>query len=142
MRRNIAQSFDGMKRLVFPRFLVVGSLGTVTNLAIFFVTVDVAGWNPTAGATLAFIVAVGQNYVLNHYWTFSHVMKQMAVSFRGYARFMAVACVALCVNLALLWAVILGFDPPWKVIAQAVGILGGTVVNFLGSKYWVFKAHA
>jgi len=131
-----------MKRMVLPRFLIVGSLGTVTNLAIFFTAVDIAGWNPTAGSIVAFVVAVGQNYVLNHYWTFSHVVKRASVSLRGYARFMTVACVALCVNLALLWAVILGFDPPWKVIAQAVGIAGGTAVNFVGSKHWVFKAHA
>jgi len=28
---------------------------------------------------------------------------------------------------------------PLKVLAQAVGILGGTIINFIGSKYLVFR---
>ena len=136
MKTPIAQQ----GRLTLPKFLVVGGLGTATNLAIFFVTVDLRGWNPTIGAVLAFVVAAGQNYLLNHYWTFSHQVPRSA-SVGGFVRFLLVALVALSVNLGLLWAVLIAFDPPWKVIAQAVGILGGTAINYLGSKHWVFRAN-
>ena len=30
---------------------------------------------------------------------------------------------------------------PAKVIAQALGIVGGTIFNFTGLKYWIFKSN-
>lgn len=128
-------------RLVLPRFLVVGLLGTITNLLIFFVLVDLRKWDPTVGSVLAFIIAVCQNYLLNHIWTFAHQVRGTTVSFKGYFRFMLVALAALGVNLVILWAVLILFDPPWKVIAQAAGIAVGTVINYSGSKLWVFKTN-
>lgn len=127
------------ERLALVRFLIVGGLGTITNLAIFFILVDLQHWNPTVGAVIAFVASAAQNYILNHYWTFARQVAGAAASVQGYARYLTVALVALGVNLAVLWAVIALFDPPWKVIAQAAGILGGTAINYLGSKHWVFK---
>ena len=57
----------------------------------------------------------------------------------NYFRFLFVAMIGLFVNLLILWWFIETFDPKIKVIAQAFGIAGGTMFNFLGSKYWVFK---
>jgi putative flippase GtrA len=128
-------------KLALPRFLLVGGLGALTNLAIFFVTVDFQGWNPTVGAVCAFVAAAAQNYLLNHRWTFAHQVGDTGVSLRGYARFMSVAVAALGINIVVLWTILFLFDPPWKVIAQAVGISAGTAVNFVGSKYWVFTSH-
>jgi dolichol-phosphate mannosyltransferase len=124
--------------LVLPKFLVVGGLGTLTNLIIFFVTVDLRSWDPTLGAVLGFVAAVTQNYLLNHGWTFVRQVRGAPRSLAGYARFVMVALLALGMNLAVLWAVLTLFDPRWKVIAQAVGIASGTAVNFLGSRFWVF----
>ena len=130
-----------MSRFTFPKFLVVGAIGTVTNLAVFFVVVDLARWNPSAGAILAFIIAVGQNYVLNHTWTFAARVGGASPSLRGYQRYLLVNSVGLAVNLVVLWLVLRAFDPQWKVLAQASGILAGTAVNYLGSTLWVFLRH-
>ena len=86
----------------------------------------------------AFISAAGQNYLLNHWWTFTNQMSDSPISLQGYIRFMFIALGGFGINLIILWLVILFFNPQWKVIAQALGILGGTVFNYLGSKYWVF----
>ena len=51
---------------------------------------------------------------------------------------MFVALGGFGINLIVLWMIILFFNPQLKVVAQAVGILGGTVFNYIGSKYWVF----
>ena len=128
------------RKLALPKFLVVGGLGIVTNLLIFFVLVDLKEWHPTVGAILAFVAAVIQNYVLNHRWTFAHQVRGAGVSLKRFVRFMVVALVALGLNLVVLWAVLKMFDPTWKVFAQAAGILAGTMVNFLGSKSWVFAS--
>ena len=42
------------------QFAMVGGLGTVTNLIIFFGLVDLLGLGPLLGATIAFGIAVTQ----------------------------------------------------------------------------------
>ena len=121
-----------------PKFLIVGAMGTATNLVFFFLVVDILSWDPTSGALGAFIIAVSQNYLLNNFWTFSRQMQHSPLSLQGYIRFMFVALGGFGINLIVLWMIILFFNPQLKVVAQAVGILGGTVFNYIGSKYWVF----
>ena len=127
-----SSSFDLLK------FLTVGSLGTITNLIFFFFFVDIMEGDINTGAAGAFVSAAGQNYLLNHWWTFTSQMSDSPISLQGYIRFMFIALGGFGINLIILWLVILFFNPQWKVIAQALGILGGTVFNYLGSKYWVF----
>lgn len=141
MNETVENKHHRSRKLMLPKFLVVGALGAVTNLAIFFIVVDLRDWHPTLGAVLAFVAAVAQNYVLNHSWTFAHRVGDTPVSFQGYFRFMLVALTALAVNLAVLWTILYLFDPHWKVIAQAAGIAAGTTINYLGSKLWVFAAN-
>ena len=144
LRERILGRFQGDDRqhaLALPKFLTVGFLGTITNLTVFFLVVDVRKWNPTFGAILAFVVAVAQNYVLNHTWTFAHQVRGAPVSLGGYLRFFVVALGALAINLVVLWVVITLFDPHWKVIAQAAGILAGTAINYMGARFWVFVSH-
>ena len=141
MDNSTTTGISRKRKLALPRFLVVGGLGTVTNLLIFFVLVDLRAWHPTVGAILAFVVAAVQNYLLNHRWTFAHQVRGAGVSLKGFVRFMVVALVALGVNLIVLWVVLKIFDPAWKVFAQAAGILAGTAVNFIGSKLWVFTSN-
>lgn len=129
-------------RLIYERslfrFLVVGSLGTVLNLLIFFFVADVIQFNANFAAVLAFCVAVTQNYILNHRWSFKrHVTSSMTL--RRYAGFVAVNTIGLLVNLLVLNAILFFFDVPWKIIAQFFGIGAGTLFNYLGSKFFVFK---
>ena len=51
-----SSSFDLLK------FLVVGSLGTITNLIFFFFFVDIIDGDINTGAACAFIFQVGQNH--------------------------------------------------------------------------------
>lgn len=127
---------DSQRRLI--KFLMVGGLGTVTNLTIFFLLVDVIHFNHLVIAVVAFLISMAQNYMLNHMWTFTDFTLDTNPTIRGLLKFMTVSTGGLIVNLFLLMSVIAVFDPPVKVIAQAVAILGGTVVNYFGSRYWVF----
>jgi dolichol-phosphate mannosyltransferase len=122
----------------FTQFAVVGGLGTVTNLVCFFLLVDLRGLDPFAGALVAFAVAVTQNYALNELWTFNPDRSNRLSGWR-YFKFVAFSLVALAVNLLLLWVLLESFSFPLKVIPQAIGILGGTVVNFVASRLITFR---
>ena len=122
-----------------PKFLAVGLLGTITNLALFYFFVDILMFPALQISMITFLIASLQNYILNHFWTFTKTMDAEPPKILNYFRFLFVAMIGLFVNLLILWWFIETFDPKIKVIAQAFGIAGGTMFNFLGSKYWVFK---
>ena len=122
-----------------PKFLAVGLLGTISNLTLFYIFVDRLMFPALQISIITFLIASLQNYILNHFWTFTKTMDAEPPKILNYFRFLFVAMIGLFVNLLILWWFIEIFDPKIKVIAQAFGIAGGTMFNFLGSKYWVFK---
>ncbi len=120
------------------RFAIVGGLGTVTNLVLFFLLVDFASLDPLLGNVLCFGIAVSQNYVLNELWTFA-TEGDGALSWQRYAKFIAASGVGFVVNLVVLAGLLSAFDFPLKVFPQAIGIAAGTAVNFLASRHLVFR---
>ena len=122
-----------------PKFLAVGLLGAITNLALFYFFVDILMFPALQISMITFLIASLQNYILNHFWTFTKKMDAEPPKILNYFRFLFVAMIGLFINLLILWWFIETFDPKIKVIAQAFGIAGGTMFNFLGSKYWVFR---
>jgi len=124
--------------LQMVRFAIVGGLGTVTNLVLFFVLVDLGDLAPLPGAVVCFAVAVSQNYVLNELWTFA-IRGEARLAPSRYAKFVAASLVGLAVNAAALAALISLYEFPLLVVPQAFGILAGMAVNFIASRQIVFR---
>lgn len=123
----------------FLKFAVVGALGTVTNLSIFFVFVDILDLWPNAISILAFLIAGAQNYVLHHIWTFRKVTLGEKMSFYDYFKFILTTSIGLGINLLVLNLILHFYTVPFKVIAQGCGVAAGTIFNYLGSRYFVFN---
>lgn len=120
------------------RFAAAGGLGTVTNLALFFVLVDLAGMAPLLGMVLCFGVAVTQNYALNELWTFA-TDSGGGLSLHRYGRFVMASLVGLAINAAVLVALLATFSFPYAVIPQAAGIASGMLFNFAVSRVFIFN---
>jgi putative flippase GtrA len=120
------------------KFLTVGGFGTLTNLSIFFIFVDLLDFHHIPIAIVAFAASVIQNYALNHIWTFSDTMFGKNMTLPVFIRFVFISLIGLLVNLVVLVIIVNVFQPQWKVLAQGFGIACGTAVNYLGAKYWVF----
>jgi len=125
-----------------PKFLTVGLIGTLTNLILFYIFVDRWTFAALPVSTVTFVISSIQNYYLNHIWTFSDRTVNQPVGLSNYVKYLFIALAGLGINLFLLWVILFLFTPPLKVIAQTFGIAGGTIINFMGSKYWVFKKNA
>jgi putative flippase GtrA len=117
------------------KFLLVGLSGYVVNLAVFTFSLEVLGVHHIAAATIAFGVAVLNNFWWNRHWTFGagggHAGFQAA-------RFFAVSVVAFLIQVTLLELLVSGAGMP-KVLAQAVSLVLATPVNFIGNKLWSFR---
>ena len=122
-----------------PKFLIVGLLGTLTNLTLFYIFVDRWTFAALPVSTITFVISSIQNYYLNHRWTFSDRTVNQPFELINYLKYLFIALAGLVINLFLLGVILVLFSPPLKVMAQAFGIAGGTIINFIGSKYWIFR---
>jgi putative flippase GtrA len=118
------------------KFLLVGASGYVVNLAVFTFSLKVIGVQHIAAATIAFAVAVLNNFYWNRHWTFA--ARGGHAGFQA-ARFFTVSLVAFAIQLVLLELLITDANMP-KVLAQAVSLILATPVNFIGNKMWSFRS--
>lgn len=128
----------------FIKFCVVGGLGLLTDQSIFFLltlVIDHSGPFINVIWVVGYAVAVLQNYLINHYWTFKAQTQDTHASSRGFISFFAISLTALIPRFITYKAVliVLGASPLTLNLANLCGIGAGTVVNFFGSKFLVFK---
>jgi dolichol-phosphate mannosyltransferase len=115
------------------KFLCVGASGYVLNLAVFSLLAVGLDIHHILAATIAFIVAVTNNFWLNRHWTFG--ARDGHAGFQA-ARFFTVSVLAFLFSLAVL-ELLVGAGTP-KVLAQAISLIAATPLNFLGNKMWSF----
>ncbi len=118
------------------RFAAVGASGYVVNLAMFALCVHLLGIDYRISAVFAYVVSVVNNFWLNRHWTFGarhhHPMFQAV-------RFFAVSLLTFGFTYVVLITLVDDVGLP-KVVAQAIAIVAGTPLSFLGQKLWSFKA--
>lgn len=119
------------------RFAVVGGSGVVVNLAVYTALVAGAAVDYRLAATVAFLVAVGNNFTWNRLWTFR--ARDGHAGFQA-ARFLVVSLGAFLLNLAVL-ELLVAVVGVGEVPAQAIAIATATPANFLGNKLWSFRGH-
>jgi putative flippase GtrA len=124
----------------FIRFCVTGGMGTVTNLIIFFIFADTFGISEIPVSIGCFLIADTQNYIINHKWSFARNTRQTPLSIKKWLAFLGGSLAGLAVNLMVMTAALTYFTLPFKFIAQACGILAGMVVNFITSKFIIFRS--
>jgi dolichol-phosphate mannosyltransferase len=123
----------------FIKFAVTGGMGAITNLTIFFVFADLLNLPEIPVSIGCFLIAVSQNYILNHLWSFKINTADAGLSFKRWGLFFASSLLGLTVNVTVMKLILLHWVLPYKFIAQALGIAAGMVINFFLSKYAVFK---
>jgi len=129
---------QGMRRshnwVQLVKFCVVGGSGYVVNLAVFTLAFEVGNLHHLVAATIAFAVAVLNNFWWNRHWTFA--AREGRAGFQA-ARFFAVSVGAFLFQAALLELLVTGANVP-EVGAQAISVVAATPLNFLGNKMWSF----
>jgi putative flippase GtrA len=116
------------------KFCLVGGSGYVVNLVVFTICVNALGVHHLVAATIAFVVAVTNNFWWNRHWTFQ--ARHGRASFQA-ARFFAVSVGAFLFAAGLLEFLVsvVGVAP---VPAQAISLVAATPLNFIGNKMWSF----
>jgi len=124
----------------FIKFGITGGLGIITNLILFFLFADMADLPEIPVSIGCFLIAGTQNYVINHKWSFAKAVETAKLSIKKWALFLGVSLAGLLVNIAVMKCMIMNINLPYKFIAQACGIAVGFIINFLFSKFIVFRS--
>jgi putative flippase GtrA len=117
------------------KFCAVGASGYVVNLCVFALCVEALGLHHLVGATVAFVVAVTNNFWWNRHWTFR--AGRGRAGFQA-ARFLAVSVAAFLFAAAVL-ELLVGVAGLPEVPSQAMAIIAATPLNFIGNKMWSFR---
>ncbi len=83
------------------RFLFIGFLGAILNIVIFFIVADYLGIDANVASIIAFCIAVTQNYVLNHLWSFKKYVSY-DLNLNSYLKYVSVNIFGLIANLIVL----------------------------------------
>lgn len=128
----------GMRRphnwVQLVKFCLVGASGYVVNLLVFALVVEGLGAHHLIGATVAFAVAVTNNFWWNRHWTFR--ARGGHAGFQA-ARFFAVSVAAFLFAATVLELLVSVAGLP-ELPAQAISIVAATPLNFGGNKMWSF----
>ena len=116
------------------KFVCVGGSGYALNLLVFTLLAVGLDVHHLVAATIAFIVAVNNNFWLNRHWTFA--ARDGHAGFQA-ARFFAVSVGAFLFSLGVLEFLVSVLDVP-KVLSQALSVAAATPLNFVGNKMWSF----
>lgn len=122
----------------FVRFAVVGASGTVVNLALFTVLLDLH-MNKFVASPLAIEASILWNFLLNNVWTFRHRRTRASSSIRG-LKFNLVSFVSLAVSFGTFIALSAGFRRASPQLLQFAGIVPAVFVNYFLNSYWTFRS--
>ena len=123
----------------FVKFFITGGLGTLTNLLIFFLCVDLFGFNPIIISIICYFAAGTQNYIINQKWSFKQNLSNESLSIKRWFFFLCGSLIGYIVNISVMTLMVTYLTLPVKTIAQACGIAVGMFINFLVSKFFIFK---
>ena len=128
----------GLRR--FMLFGIAGTLGFVVDAGITLLLLRIVGMNYYVSRLIAFLCAVVTTYHFNRRYTFAD---QIDASQSGIRRRYLVAMIGgFALNYGTYAALGLRFPffHEFPVVAILAGSFAGLLVNYLSSKYWVFRA--
>jgi len=111
---------------VGSRFLIVGAISTVIEIAAFNLFVFVFDWDPVVSKIVASLVALVNAYIGNREWAFRHRDRRGRIS--ELVLFLATNGVCTLLGAGLVW---LGVEALEAIVGHATGAFALNVVNLI-----------
>ncbi|MDX2470635.1 MAG: glycosyltransferase family 2 protein [SAR324 cluster bacterium] len=121
----------------FIKYCIVGSSGVAVNMGVLYISTLLGNTNQIS-LSLAIIVSMFTNYLLNNFWTFKqHTLKGIGI-LTGFFQYIATCSVGALINYAVSITLIQEFAIA-VMPSGLVGIALATIWNYTLGKKWVWK---
>lgn len=120
------------------RYLIVGGLTTLVNLACFHLLADILKWNVTTSNVISIIVAILFAFVANKCIVFQSKTKGIRKIIEELLKFVGGRMITMGIEVGGVYLLhnILGISPmPSKISTQVIVV----ILNYFISKYLVFR---
>jgi putative flippase GtrA len=117
-------------------FVGIGAINTAIDILAFAGLYGLGGLHVVPANVLAFLIAVANSYAMNYLFTFAD-RRSGRGTLRGFAWFLSVAVVAMCVSTAIVYLISMITHP---MIAKLVATVASTAINYVGCYRFVFPA--
>lgn len=129
----------------YLKFAIIGGIGTIINLAIFWTSVEAFHVYYLWAVAIAFVVADTNNFIWNRLWTFKS-KRSLAPQ---YVQFLVVSMDGLMLNEILMKFIVEDFLPAigvgedkaslYLVASQVIAIFLVSLFNFVVNSLWTFR---
>ncbi|MTT31884.1 GtrA family protein [Terrilactibacillus sp. BCM23-1] len=118
------------------KFGIVGCLNTLIDF-IVFALLTALGLPYVISQCISYGAGVLNSYVLNRSWTFEQ--KNQTNKTQEFVKFVLINMITLLITLSLLayFYQVIGLP---QLVSKAMATIIGVAINFIGSRFWVFKA--
>lgn len=122
-------------------FVAVGCVGFAVDAGGYYLFADTVGLPPLLARLLAFVPATVVTWVLNRSLSFSRVGQARRGLGAQYLRYVAVQSLGIAVSFGVFYVALYSWPMP-PMLALALGSLAAMVLNFAGSRLFVFSRGA
>ena len=126
----------------FVKFCLVGIIGFIVDAGVLQILVTGLAWDRFSARLISFLFAATATWLINRNYTFRGTRRHSRLG--EWARYVLAMSGGFACNFAAYSALVIAFnvDRQWLVLAVAAGSVAGLGVNYLTSRYWIYrKAH-
>jgi putative flippase GtrA len=126
----------------FVMFCIGGTIGFIVDSGVLQLLVVGLSWDRYSGRVISFLVAATATWTFNRHFTFRGPRRH---SLHGeWVRYVFAMSGGFICNFVAYSALVYFFnlDKQWLILAVAAGSIAGLGVNYMASRYWVYRHHA
>jgi putative flippase GtrA len=120
-------------------FGVGGTIGFIVDAGVLQLLVSGLAWDRFSGRLISFLCAATTTWLFNRHYTFSGIRRHSL--FGEWSRYVFAMSGGFACNFTTYTTLVLWFnlDRQYLILGVAAGSIAGLGVNFLASRYWVYR---
>ena len=120
-------------------FSVGGVIGFIVDAGILQLLVGLFAWDRFSGRLISFLCAATATWIFNRHYTFRGSRPHSL--WGEWLRYILAMSGGFACNFTAYTALVLWFDidRQWLILAVGAGSIAGLWVNFIASRYWVYR---
>ena len=126
---------------VFLTFCIGGVIGFIVDAGVLQLLVTGLAWDRYSGRLISFLTAATMTWLFNRTFTFQGPRRHTLIG--EWARYILAMSGGFACSFAAYsaFAYFFNLDRQWLILAVGAGSIAGLGVNFMASRYWVYRHH-